>query len=301
MRAKNILFIAILIIPLFSSAQLWKRSRAEFYGGAGATNFLGDLGGANAIGTNGFKDLDLPATRPVFQVGYSYRFTKQTQLQLSLDYGYLYGSDKFTQEEFRSNRNLTFRSTVYQFDAKYCLNLSKQRAGHIYNLRGVRGMKNIQIISYLFAGVGLFYFNPKGPDPDGNWVALHPLSTEGEEIYASRSKYHRLQPNIPVGFGFKWLVTRDFMVGLEYTLHKTFTDYIDDCSTTYPDYKTLANVKGQQAVYFSNPAPKDSKLHSTEPNMQRGDPSNKDSYMFAVLTIRYKIPYSRRFLGIPKF
>ena len=300
MKTKNAILLIILMIPLFSTAQLWKRSRAEFYFGAGATNFLGDLGGANAIGSHTIKDLNMPATRPVFQVGYSYRFTKQTQLQMALDYGFLYGSDKFTTERFRSNRNLTFRTAIYQFDAKYCLNLSKQRPGHIYNLRGVRGLKNIQIISYVFTGLGFFYFNPKGPDQQGNWVALHPLSTEGEGIYASRPNYHLFQPNIPLGFGFKWLITRDWMVGIEYTYHKTFTDYIDDCSTTYPDYTLLGRIKGQQAVYFSNPSLGKEPL-AVSPNMQRGDPSNKDSYMFATITVRYKIPYSRRFLGLPKF
>ncbi|MEI7594794.1 MAG: hypothetical protein WCK02_03525 [Bacteroidota bacterium] len=300
MKIKHSIILLLLIVPIFANAQLWKRSRAEAYISGGATNFLGELGGANRIGTNGIRDFDFPATRPVFLAGYSYRFTKQTALQLELGYGFLNGNDKLTQEPFRQNRNLNFRTAIYQFDAKYCLTVSKQRPGHIYNLRGVRGMKNVQIISYVFAGVGLFWFNPKGfSETTGKWVALHPLSTEGQGLYPSRKNYHRLQPTIPVGFGFKWLITRDWMVGIEYTLHKTFTDYIDDVSTTYPNYNLLRSKKGQEAVDFSNPSL--GLINSTEPNMQRGDPSDKDSYMFAVISLRYKIPYSRRFLGIPKF
>ena len=300
MKFKYSIILILIIVPLFSSAQLWKRSRAEAFFSAGATNFLGELGGANRIGTNGIRDFDLPSIRPVFLAGYSYRFTKQTTLQLELGYGFLSGNDKLTQEPFRHNRNLNFRSPIYQFDAKYSLTLTKQRPGHIYNLRGVRGMKNVQIISYVFVGVGAFWFNPKGQsDITGQRVALHPLSTEGQEIYPTRKKYHRFQPNIPVGFGFKWLITRDWMVGIEYTLHKTFTDYLDDVSTTYPNKSLLLAQRGQDAVDFSDPSLGD--FHSTEANMQRGDPTDKDAYMFAVISLRYKIPYSRRFLGIPKF
>lgn len=300
MRIKYSIILLLLIVPFLSNAQLWKRSRAEAYVCGGGTNFLGELGGANRIGTNGVRDFDVPSIRPVLMAGYSYRFTKQTSLQLEVGYGFLAGNDNLTQEPFRQNRNLHFRTPIYQFDAKYSLTLTKQRPGHIYNLRGVRGMKNVQIISYVFAGVGAFWFNPKAISPLTNqWTALHPLSTEGQGLYPSRKNYHRFQPNIPIGFGFKWLVSRDWMVGIEYTLHKTFTDYLDDVSTTYPDYKLLLSERGQEAVDLSDPSL--GNMGSTQPNMQRGDPSDKDSYMFAVISLRYKIPYSRRFLGIPKF
>lgn len=305
-KINKLILIAIIVgSTLNAGAQRWKRSRAEFAFGAGATNFLGELGGANKIGTNGFMDFDAQSIRPAININYSYKVTQGTAVQLDLYYARLYGSDKYTKEIFRNNRNLTFRTPVVEFAAKYQFYLSKEKRGHIYNLKGVKGLKNIQIISYLTAGIGVFYFNPRG-EINGKWYSLQPLSTEGQGLYPTRKKYHRVQPTIPVGFGFKYLINRSWMVGIEYTLHKTFTDYMDDVSTTYPNEAYLAANKGAVAAQLSNPSPTANDptnplYNSTTANQQRGDPKDKDAFMLAVVTLRYKIPYSRRFLGIPKF
>ncbi|NTW32750.1 MAG: hypothetical protein HGB12_09020, partial [Bacteroidetes bacterium] len=62
------IFIAILSFQEFSFAQssLWRFKRKEVLFGTGATNFFGDLGGANQIGTNGIRDFDFKAIRPAF-------------------------------------------------------------------------------------------------------------------------------------------------------------------------------------------------------------------------------------------
>ena len=44
--------LILLLIPVLSSAQKWKRNRVEYSFGIGATNFLGDLGGRDQVGTN---------------------------------------------------------------------------------------------------------------------------------------------------------------------------------------------------------------------------------------------------------
>ena len=53
------LFLLVILLPSLSHAQRWKRQRLEFSFGVGVSNFLGELGGANQIGTNYFKDLEL--------------------------------------------------------------------------------------------------------------------------------------------------------------------------------------------------------------------------------------------------
>ena len=63
----SLLFIAILQECVAQT--FWKRNRQEYFFGGGATNFLGDLGGANQIGTHGIKDFNWPAVRPDFEVG----------------------------------------------------------------------------------------------------------------------------------------------------------------------------------------------------------------------------------------
>lgn len=309
---KRIILLLLLLIIVFidcSQAQtsLWRRNRREFLFGAGATNFLGDLGGANQIGTNGLKDFEFPCIRPDFMVGYRYRTTKETSVKGSLIYATLAGDDKLTTEFFRSNRNCNFRSPVIELSGQFEYTIVRERTGHIYNLKKVRGWRYIQITSYLFAGAGIMWFNPQGhgyPDNPTKWYNLRPMSTEGEGFVATRKKYSQFQFVIPVGIGFKYALSKEWSVGIEYGMRKTFTDYIDDVSRTYFDRDYLLQNKGPEAEYFSNPSPTanspDWEFASiTYAGQQRGDPRDKDSYMCAFISFYYKIPKGR--FTLPKF
>ncbi len=300
MRITLPIIIAFLFIAVDTAdAQFhWRQNRKEYVFGFGASNFLGDLGGANQIGTNGFKDLDWPATRPLGSFGYRYRTGKQHCVKGMLHIAYLNGSDANTEEFIRRNRNLNFRTPIVELNGQFEYMLTRQREGARYRLRGVQGWRNINIESYLFVGVGLFWFNPQGQYMDGSWVNLKPLSTEGQGLVETRKPYHRLQPVIPMGIGFKYAISREWSIGLEYGLRKTFTDYIDDVSTTYFDNAEIRDEKGDIAAYMADPS------LGLEPTQtlageQRGDPTDRDSYMFAELTFYYKIP--RGGFAIPKF
>ena len=293
----------------FSVAQtsLWRRNRKEFLFGAGATNFLGDLGGANQIGTNGLKDFEFPCIRPDFIVGYRYRTTRETSIKANLIYATLAGDDKLTTEMFRSNRNANFKSPTIELSGQFEYTIVREKPGHIYNLKGVRGWRYIQVTSYLFAGAGVLWFNPKGkgyPENSDKWYNLRPLTTEGQGLVPSRKKYSQFQFVIPVGIGFKFALSKEWSVGIEYGMRKTFTDYIDDVSKTYFDPATLMQKKGPVAVYFANPSPTANGpdlewQYVTSAGQQRGDPRDKDSYMNAFISFYYKIPRGR--FTLPKF
>jgi hypothetical protein len=279
----------ILVFQDFCDAQttFWRRRRKEVYFGAGATNFLGDLGGANQIGTNGLRDFDFPAIRPSFIVGYRYRTTKETAIDGHLVYARLAGNDQYTKEPFRSNRNCNFRSPVVELSAQFEYTIVRERPGHIYNLKGIKGLRNLQISSYLFIGIGGIYFNPKG-EYKNIWYSLRPMCTEGEGIVATRRRYSQVQLVIPVGIGFKYALSTDWSVGIEYGMRKTFTDYIDDVSKTYFDPDYLGQQKGPLAAHFSNPTT-GAIPTATLAGEQRGDPTDKDAYMFAFISFYYKL------------
>ena len=300
---KKYLLILVLVFALFqqfSFAQFtkWKFKRKEFFFGAGATNFLGDLGGANQIGTNGVRDFDVPSIRPAFAIGYRYRTTKETAIKVNLIYARLSGNDKFTKEPFRNNRNCNFRSPNWELSTQFEYNIIRERVGHIYKLQGVSGWKYIQLTSYLFGGIGVMHFNPKG-NWDGKWYALQPLHTEGQTLVPTRKNYSLFQLVLPFGIGFKYAISTEWTVGLEYGVRKTFTDYIDDVSKTYFDTVALYNDKGSLAVHFSNPTNSELPPNHTAAGQQRGDIRQKDSYMFAIISFYYKIP--RGAFTLPKF
>ena len=67
--------------------------------GVGATQFLGDLGGRNQIGTGySLADLDLPSTGYGGMIGYRYRFHPYWATTTSFNIGLLRGDDSQTQE-----------------------------------------------------------------------------------------------------------------------------------------------------------------------------------------------------------
>jgi hypothetical protein len=287
--------------------EMWRKDKRFFYAGIGATNFLGDLGGANRIGTHSLRDLDWQSTRPLMAVGYRYRLGRYYFVRGALHFGYLYGDDKFTQEPIRHNRNLNFRTPIIDASGQFEFLLTQiQREGHRYKLksspwRRIRGWRHINFETYVFTGVNFFWFNPQGRYEDGTWVNLKPLHTEGQGLVDTRKPYHRFQVGIPAGIGFRYAVNKDLSVGLEYSVRKTFTDYIDDCSTTYYDNEEIRANFGDIAAYMADPSLSKEGIFDTQtlPGQQRGDPRYKDAYMFAEITIYYKL--RKGGFSVPKF
>jgi hypothetical protein len=276
-----------------TNSQHWKRYRAEVSLGAGPSMFLGELGGSNSVGTNYFKDLNFMATRYAISAGIRYKISTYFAVKTSLSYGRLYGDDKFSEEFFRNNRNLNFRTNLFEWNTTVEASLLKESLGHRYRLRGPVGRRAYQIYSYVFAGIGLFYFNPQGYYK-GRWYLLRPLSTEGQGLVPTRKLYSQVQLCIPVGIGFKYTIDQRWGVGVEFGYRSTFTDYIDDVSQTYFDYERLGEEKGYLSVALSD---KSVKRHPevTAAGQQRGNPNNTDAYMFSVISVNYRLRTSQKF------
>lgn len=297
---------ALLILFLFSlwsnltfsqSSSRWKRMRYEVFYGLGATNFLGELGGADQEGTNFVRDLEFSMTRPLLSIGIRYRITETISSKTMLSYGWLRGDDKLTNEQFRHYRNLAFRSPIAEFSNQFEYSIIREKQGHRYNLRRVRGLKGFKTNTYFFVGFGVIYFNPKNKY-NGKWYALQPLGTEGQGLVPTRKKYSRISMCIPYGIGFKYGLNRRLNIGIEFGARKTFSDYIDDVSTTYFDNQMIREARGDVAAYLADPS------DHTFPNQtaayqQRGDAKDKDAYMFLILNLTYKLYTTRG--GLPKF
>lgn len=298
MKIKVLLVLFSLFFVLGVDAQTrWKRYRWEAMGGIGATNFLGELGGADQIGTDYFKDLELATTRPSLFGGLRYKITPQTAVKATLSWGMVAGDDALTTEIHRSNRNLHFSSHIVELAATYEFYLKKERRGHRFKLRGVKGIKSQGIYPYGFFGIGGFFFNPRAKDQSGTWTSLHRFGTEGQRIGATRSTYSRFQIAIPLGIGLKWAVDRRWLVGIEYGIRKTFTDYIDDVSSTYYPNDEILSEFGNTAAYLADPT--EGSWIGSKPFNQRGDPTDNDSYMFLQISVNYKLRTTRG--GLPKF
>jgi hypothetical protein len=305
---RKLTFLVFLMIPLFAQAQFHrKRYKYELVLNVGADNFLGELGGANQIGTHFVKDLNFSVTREVIGFGVRYKTNRYWAARVDMTYAQLNGDDKLTSEPFRHNRNMNFKSPLLEMSGRIEGYFTQDRGGHLYRLKNVHGMKRKDIQAYFFAGIGGFWFNPKGKYLDGNWYALRPLRTEGEGLPGGPAKYSPLGICVPLGAGVKIALDQKWSIGVEYGIRYTFTDYIDDVSGVYYDKTAIFNANGGGkmgtiAAYFADPSLAsypDGVSHyasqvQTGVGQQRGNPKYKDAYMFMTVNVNYKIPYKRR-------
>jgi hypothetical protein len=299
-RALLLFSILFIVFSVETDAQRsrWKMVRWELSFGAGASNFLGELGGANQIGTNYFRDLEWSQTRFGTALGLRYRLSEFFALNSHITYGSVSGDDKLTQEFYRHYRNLNFRSNIFEWNLNFEAAFQQEQVGHRYRLRRVKGQKGYEIYAYGFVGFGVFHFNPK-TDYKGVTYDLRPLGTEGEGLIPSRKKYSLWQVCIPIGFGFKYTIDAKWGVGIEYGMRKTFTDYIDDVSTSYFDKDAIRAAYGNVAAALADRS-LGFRPEITAPEAQRGDPRDLDAYMFAIFSINYKLRSSRAG-GLPRF
>jgi len=303
----RILITSLIITLSFSafSQRDWMKYRYEMNGGIGPSFFLGELGGNDGVGKNSIIDLDFLQTRFGGHFGFRYFLAERLAVQSSFTFGLISGNDSETQDVFRNDRALSFRSPIYEFHTRIEYKIRKERAGHKYDLKGVRGLRAIKLISYAFVGVGGFYFNPQAK-VDGTWINLRPIGTEGQNFLATRKPYSKFAICIPMGLQFKYLANRYWSFSFEVGPRFLFTDYLDDVSKTYVNPQLVAEYDRSVPDYIASllSDPKFETTHARDSgygyyNEQRGDPYDKDFYMFAMISVHYKIKANRN--GWPTF
>jgi len=298
MRTK-VLLITIFLGAFFSAdAQRWKRYRWETIYGVGIANCLTDLGGANQTGRNGIQDFDWKSIRPTLMAGMRFKQTQQISHKLNFTIGMIAADDGLTTEKYRNARNLNFRSPIIELGYNFEFYLKKEKRGHRFKLRGVRGLRNVGLYPYGFFGISGFLFDPWGKVA-GDWRRLKPLTTEGQGLSPSRSHYSLVQLAIPLGVGIKYALDRRWLISIEYGIRKTFTDYIDDASQTYFPSEELGKKSRYGEISVLAADQTEGTWIGSQQYQQRADPTDNDSYMFLIIGANYKLKTNRA--GFPKW
>ncbi len=226
-------------------------------GGGGKGSFIYSTVGFSINTMNYFGELspsssklstDFSFTKPGFGLTYSMVVHPNAAIRAGVNWGTITGAD-FSSDPTNSEsqgrywRNLHFRNRILEFSL-----------GGEFNFIPNNGGKNnrFPINPYLYFGVAVFKHNPqaKAPDVDlqgnpldraGEWVDLQPLGTEGQNIDASdnNAPYKLVQFAVPIGLGVKVRLPGNFDFNFEIGIRQTFTDYLDDVSTKYPDLSLL--------------------------------------------------------------
>ncbi|MES2515046.1 MAG: DUF6089 family protein [Bacteroidota bacterium] len=283
-----------------SRPNAWKKYRRELIVSVGASGFLGDLGGRNTTGQDFSPvDLEIATTKPAIGAAFRYKFNKNINWHSSFNFLALSGDDKLTTEQYRNNRNLNFKSNIYEISTRIEFGISSIRRVGVYSLKKSLGATSRSRAYELigFVGVGAFYFNPKGKDPStGQYVALHPLHTEGQGLAGGPTQYKKISISLPVGVAFHAILNKYWSVGLEFCYRKTFTDYIDDVSGIYYNNADLAAAYGPTSALMADPSKGDipgATSHNADgTGAQRGD-KNKDAFMSLQVTVGRFFPPKR--------
>lgn len=186
----------------------------------------------------------------------------------SINYGRISANDANSNNNFDVNRNLNFYSDVFDLTGGFEFNFFEH----------VRGSKFETYTPYVFLGASIFHFNPK-TELDGVTYSLQEWGTEGQDI---GEEYLRISTGITLGGGFKYDIASDITLSVEYTTRRVFTDFIDDVSTTFPDFNTLEAVRGPIAVQLSDRALIDG---IGIEGRQRGNSTDNDYYSFISFSI----------------
>ncbi len=248
---KKFLFLAVYVIGICElSAQ-----KFELGIQAGASNYWGDLAPIVALketkGTGGiFIRLNLNNT-----------WAWKTEFNQY----YVSGSDK--NFSYNSERNLSFTSGIKELATVLEFNYLKYGP---YVL-------DKKYTSYVYLGIAGFIFNPQAKIKDKTYD-LRDYQTEGV-------MYNKFSLAIPFGIGLKYMLNKKFAVECQLGFRKTFTDYLDDVSTVYPDIQKRYTNGGFVSATLTDRSIEKYGVPKNKDGYKRGDPNYNDWYMSCTISL----------------
>jgi hypothetical protein len=239
---KHAIKILVLLQLLFNTSN---SAIAQLEGGffLGVMQYEGDIGGRFPFGR--LSQLNNPTSKPGIALGMDlgYFVNPFLRLRSTIHFGTIYGNDKklepllrnistFSTEDQKKiernyNRALEFKSPINELGL----------GAEIYPLTFLNKNSNNskKIEPYIFLGIGIFTFNPKGiyigRDSVINWINLRPLKTEGQGILYD--EYDLYSTNIAIGLGFRMAINNKISLAYELNFRTAQTDYLDDASSKY--------------------------------------------------------------------
>ena len=256
----TLLLICICFFPKTVTSQLFTPN-TELGVKGGLSYYTGDLN------SNHFNSAN-PAASFIVRRNIDRRFSVKAEISLlKID-----ADDRESDDIIKLDRGLHFKSSVQELSSQIEFNFLPYEVGSVL----------YDWTPFIFSGISIYNFNPQAENSNGQWVDLQPLGTEGQgtTAYPGRKKYSRTQIAIPMGGGVKISLNDNLNIILSFSARKTYTDYLDDVSTTYPGTPTEF---GASNVEMSDPTYTHSK------DEQRGNELKDDWYYYSGITISFRL------------
>lgn len=273
--------IAILALAALTSTRAQYAWDVGFH--IGGANYLGEMGGKDQPRRDFIWDMKLSQTRWAVGGFVRRKLNRSFSISTGLMYMRIQGADALTESyRPRRGRNLNFRNDMFEWYLRPEFTIFQD------NDVGGRGRYKTDFRMFGYVGIGVYYHNPKGQiNREGDYYSLQPLTTELVD-------YSRIGMSIPAGIGFHFTKKRRHRYGFDLGWRTTFTDYLDDVSTTYADPNALPGGATGDAAQLANQTAYAYALDPTLPHPNnynpgaiRGDPTHNDSYLTMTFTYSY--------------
>jgi hypothetical protein len=283
-RKKIILIYSLIII----AAQYSYTQTLELGILVGGSNYQGDLASSEFKVITKQTDLALGGFL-------RYNFNESFSLKLQVVSTELHADDANSSFDVLKQRNLRFFSPLLdaslRFEWQFLENLLEYEQA---------------IRPYVAFGGSFFTFKPQA-HYKGQIYELQPLHTEGQGLpsFPDRKPYNLYNASVVGGLGLKFVLNEDITIGLDFSIHYTFTDYLDDVSTTYPSYQELAFNYGVLSADISYQVDDFFNLEQTSPlgTAIRGNPNLNDFFFITGINLSYNLfnPDRGKGIGCPTF
>ncbi|MGK7394778.1 MAG: DUF6089 family protein [Candidatus Cyclobacteriaceae bacterium M3_2C_046] len=155
--------------------------------------------GGNHYSGDLIRDFRPLTVRPGASIFYRQNLTEPVSLRFNLNAGFIHGDDQDPIDPLAAMRDASF--DIFYLEGGAFLEY------HWFDFKSEKSL--IRWTPYFVIGAGVFTFFGH-EDKNGS--------------------YGNVQPMIPVGLGFKYLLNPRIILGFEYTARKTFFDYLDNVS-----------------------------------------------------------------------
>lgn len=317
--------IALLLVG--TTAQAQAQSNIEIGLSTGITHYYGDLGNwSSQIQWNSMRPAMSLTVRDFFNNPKRY-VTRSLTMECRLSWFRIgYNEAEPTGglsglQLHNWHRGLNFRNDLFGVSTHLVLNAYREPFTPLFKQR---------FFMYFHLGVGLYYGRPKADlfrgaqdlsnryyfwddgtirdmprgtpgahvvEQDGTYETdLYSWVTEGEGVGAESRVIERQSPwhvGVPMGFGIRYMVTRQISLGAEFDYYMFLTDMLDNVSERYATYDEIGRVYKDSTMqfmarYISDPTGWGTNGGIGNGTSRRGNPGLPDNFSYLALEVSYK-------------
>ncbi|MBK9059762.1 MAG: hypothetical protein IPL81_07820 [Flavobacteriales bacterium] len=232
-------------------------------------------------------------------------------------------------------RGLNFRNDLFGISQHLVLNMYREPFQALYQQK---------FFAYSYIGIGLFYGRPKADLFNGSadlsnryyaWedgtIRDRPRGEENANVIGQDGTYETdlyswvtegsgggreasvlskppspWHVGVPIGFGVRYLVTKQMSVGMEFSYYMSFTDMLDAVSDRYATYSEIGQVytdstQQYMARYISDPTGWGTNGKESLFTSRRGNPGLPDSFSYFSVEVSWtfkRSPMRRSFVSL---